>query len=121
MSIDDILNEQRKWLNEAAGRLAKPDRPEDILAMPLAFRKVRVGEIDARVKQLEAQKQEAIQRYDAAIAAERAEMEQLARDIDWDKGGPVPAAGTATTDVPPTTTEPKIRQRARTRPAGGSG
>ena len=93
MSIDRILSEQRKWLDEATRHVERPEAPERTLAMPANILEQRSREIDLRIERLEAQKQATISRYDAAIAAEHAEKEQLARDIDWEKDGPRTSSG----------------------------
>ena len=88
MSVAKILEEQRAWLEQATKSLTL-DRPSEVEAkFPEEVRKRRMAQIEARIAALGSQRDEAVKRYEAAIAEAKLELKQLAAENEPPKGAP---------------------------------
>ncbi|MGE0257412.1 MAG: hypothetical protein AB7H71_12065 [Alphaproteobacteria bacterium] len=88
MSVAKILEEQRAWLEQATKSLAL-DRPSEAEAkFPEEVRKRRMAQIETRIAALGTQRDEAVKRYEAAIAEAKLELDRLAAENQPPTGTP---------------------------------
>ena len=103
MAASDILKKQQAWLDLLQKSLADPS-PAMLTAL-LATRAQQMADVQARIDDLGAQKQAAIQRFDSAIAEQQRALSAL-------------QTGTANTGpvLPPVSAAPSPAPAAPTRP-----
>lgn len=82
MSLTKIFKEQRDWMDKAIKNIETQKMSEKILDFPETLKVKRRDDIQARISVLKKQKEEAIRRYDQAIAEQEKELVNLENAID---------------------------------------
>ena len=116
MSVAEILKEQNAWL-EQAGKTIVLSRPSEAqAAFAEDLRAKGKARIEVRIAALEAQRDAAAKRFDAAIAEAKEELKQLDGELNLPKA---PASETA---KPPAsdTAKPPASETAKPRAAGAA-
>jgi hypothetical protein len=79
MTLDDLLKQSAAWFDQALKRPIFDKVGEAAIKFPEEQRARRMQELKTRIDDLSRRKDEATASYDRAIALERAELENLAR------------------------------------------
>ena len=81
MSINKLLGESNKWLQDAEKNAVIKTPPKKPGAIFDDFVKKREVEIKARISTLEQQRDAAVKRIDLAIAEQKKELERLRKEV----------------------------------------
>jgi|SRR5215203_2546982 hypothetical protein len=95
MDVSEILKEQQIWLDKIRDAAAKKIDPRDAAPLPLDVKKQRVTELQTKVRQLTARKDELVRGYDRAIEASQKQIDYLKQELEQDavaRPAPRPAA-----------------------------
>jgi hypothetical protein len=77
MTLDELLKQNRAWLEQALKRPLFDQVDEKAVDFPEEQRNRRMAEIEVRIKELSRRKEEAAASFDRAIALEKAELDNL--------------------------------------------
>jgi hypothetical protein len=87
MNLRHVMDRQARVHEEMRDRIGSEAGPE-AAQLPAELKRRRREEIGARIERLERRRAEMTQRFEEAIAAEKAALEQLDRDISWEGDRP---------------------------------
>ncbi len=101
MTLDDILKNNAKWLEQALKRRPFEKVDDSVLKSADESRERRIEELKMRIGDLERRKASAVSSYDRAIAQEQAELDALSKEkpfkAQMERPGRKPAAPDAKT------------------------
>jgi hypothetical protein len=93
MDVSKILKEQQVWLDKIRDAAAKKMDPKDAAQLPLDVKKQRMTELQIKVRQLTARKDELVRTYDRAIEAGQKQIDNLKQELEQD-ARPTPRSAT---------------------------